>query len=87
MGTRVVTRSLVAEMTQVNESLQRKPVGKVTFAPPAVIVLSLNRDLDAVAASQEARRRFQEDLADDVASALRLTRHAKERKVVTAMTP
>jgi hypothetical protein len=74
MGTRVVTRSLVAEMTQVNESLQRKPVGKVTFAPPAVIVLSLNRDLDAVAASQEARRRFQEDLADDVASALRLTR-------------
>jgi hypothetical protein len=70
----LLKKSLISDMALLKRALERKPEGKVWFESPAVVALTLAEKFDEVSASQEARRRFQDELADNVASALCLAR-------------
>ena len=72
--TALLKRSLMSDMALLKRSLERKPEGKVWFESPAVIALTLSDSFDEVSASQDTRRRFQDGLAEDIATALSLAR-------------
>jgi len=72
--TALLKRSLMSDMALLKRSLERKPEGKVWFESPAVIAITLSDSFDEVSASQDTRRRFQDGLAEDIATALSLAR-------------
>jgi hypothetical protein len=61
-------------MTWLKRSLERKPEGKVWFEAPAIVALTLDQNFNDISWSQEARRKFQDRLSEDVAAALGLAR-------------
>lgn len=62
------------DMTWLKRSLERKPEGKVWFEAPAIVALTLDQNFNDISWSQEARRKFQDRLSEDVAAALGLAR-------------
>jgi hypothetical protein len=67
-------RQETADMSSLKRSLERKPDGKVWFEAPAIVALTLDQSFDDISRSQEARRKFQDRLTEDVAAALGLAR-------------
>ena len=68
-------RHITSDMARLKHALERKPESKqLWFESPAVIELTLSESFDAVCASQEMRRHFQDALAENVAAALNVAR-------------
>ena len=67
-------RQEMADISSLKRSLERKPDGKVWFEAPAIVALTLDQSFDDISRSQEARRKFQDRLTEDVAAALGLAR-------------